>query len=250
MQWVLKPFSPSDRDQFLEWKRDPTKDEHGKTQHKSMDAAIMDIADDIAYGVHDLEDGIVLGLISQEDLESGFTQAHQDQDKDYTNGDEEALDYDKHDSFEELQEKLFSEDGNVRKEATGALVNALLTSVEMETLDKFDHPLLRDRPRLSDEAAAVLDVLGDVAQEQIIFTQQVQTLEHRGRLIIQKLFEAIASDPDSLLDEKRQEIYKELPDSEGRRVICDYIAGMTDEYATRVYERLFVPREGTVFDRL
>jgi dGTPase len=25
---------------------------------------------------------------------------------------------------------------------------------------------------------------------------------------------------------------------------------MTDEYATRMYERLFVPREGTVFDRL
>jgi dGTPase len=34
------------------------------------------------------------------------------------------------------------------------------------------------------------------------------------------------------------------------RVICDYIAGMTDEYATRIYERLFVPRQGSVFERL
>jgi dGTP triphosphohydrolase len=34
------------------------------------------------------------------------------------------------------------------------------------------------------------------------------------------------------------------------RVICDYIAGMTDEYATRMYERLFMPRQGTVFQRL
>jgi dGTPase len=39
-------------------------------------------------------------------------------------------------------------------------------------------------------------------------------------------------------------------DQARHRVICDYIAGMTDEYATRMYERLFMPRQGAVFQRL
>lgn len=34
------------------------------------------------------------------------------------------------------------------------------------------------------------------------------------------------------------------------RVLCDYVAGMTDDYATRIYERLFIPREGGLFDKL
>ena len=34
------------------------------------------------------------------------------------------------------------------------------------------------------------------------------------------------------------------------RVICDYMAGMTDKYANRMYSRFFLPNEGSVFDRL
>lgn len=33
-------------------------------------------------------------------------------------------------------------------------------------------------------------------------------------------------------------------------VISDYVSGMTGEYATRFYENIFVPRKGSIFDRL
>ena len=36
-----------------------------KTQFKSLDCSIMELADDIAYGVHDLEDAIVTGVVNQ-----------------------------------------------------------------------------------------------------------------------------------------------------------------------------------------
>lgn len=43
---------------------------HRKTKHKTLDASIMEIADDIAYGVHDLEDAIGLKLIDRDAFES------------------------------------------------------------------------------------------------------------------------------------------------------------------------------------
>ena len=36
-----------------------------KTRYKSLDCSIMELADDIAYGVHDLEDAIVLGMVNR-----------------------------------------------------------------------------------------------------------------------------------------------------------------------------------------
>lgn len=42
---------------------------HHKTQYKSLDCSIMELADDIAYGVHDLEDALALGLITSTDWE-------------------------------------------------------------------------------------------------------------------------------------------------------------------------------------
>lgn len=34
------------------------------------------------------------------------------------------------------------------------------------------------------------------------------------------------------------------------RVICDFISGMTDDYAIRFYDKLFSPNKGSIFDRL
>jgi dGTP triphosphohydrolase len=34
------------------------------------------------------------------------------------------------------------------------------------------------------------------------------------------------------------------------RTVADYVAGMTDDYATRVYAKLFSPYYGSIFDRL
>jgi dGTPase len=255
VQWVVSEFKEEDRERFLgprKWKREPgQKGKHGKTRYTSFDTEIMEIADDIAYGVHDLEDGIVLNLISREDVKERLEEADSASDEDFEWGmEKKALGR----SFETLLNGLFSGDGDERKEATGALVNAFVSSVKIDEYDVFDHPLLDYHLKLGKAERALLDVLQNIAREQVIFTQQVQTLEHRGRLIIRKLFEALDSDPTSLLDTNQQQAYREAEksgcESDRKRVVCDYIAGMTDEYATRMYERLFVPREGTVFDRL
>ncbi len=256
VDWVVSGFEDEDRERFHDgsekWEIEPGEEgEHGEIRYASLDTEIMEIADDVAYGVHDLEDGIVLNLISEEDVRKRLEKADSDPQEGFEWGmEKEVLDR----PFAELLQDLFGGNGDDRKEATGALVNSLVSSVTVDKHEVFDHQLLDHHLELGTPERAFLDVLQDIAEEQVIFTQQVQTLEHRGRLIIRKLFEALDSDPTSLLDENQQAAYREATrsgcESDRKRVVCDYVAGMTDEYATRMYERLFVPREGTVFDRL
>jgi dGTPase len=65
--WILEPFTESDKRRFIELDFDPSEEKHGKTKHRSFDTTIMELSDDIAYGVHDLEDAISLKMISKED---------------------------------------------------------------------------------------------------------------------------------------------------------------------------------------
>jgi len=61
INWMLEPFSTEDCDEFLRITTPASG--HRKTQYKSFDTSIMELADDIAYGVHDLEDALALNLV-------------------------------------------------------------------------------------------------------------------------------------------------------------------------------------------
>ena len=59
-----------------------------------------------------------------------------------------------------------------------------------------------------------------------------------------ELFTAFASDPLRLLPETTQAQYIEAQkQNQGMRIICDYLSGMTDEYAYKTYQRLFSPMQ-------
>jgi dGTPase len=62
------------------------------------------------------------------------------------------------------------------------------------------------------------------------------------------VFEALKSEPYRLLPADTRRIF----DQQGGniRVVCDHVAGMTDAFLLRTYERLFSPRMGSVFDKL
>ncbi len=240
VDWILTPLSDSDRDAFTLVAKPPTDGTNGKTDHKSFDCSLMELADDIAYGVHDCEDAIALGLLGR----SAWNTAEQDFDAGWAQG--VGLG-----SWDEMTSRLFMEPPirGTRKQAIGDLVNAFITSAKVAHSGEFEDPQLKYKVELPAEAEKFLKALKKLIGTHIIQSQAVQTLEHRGRVMVMELFEAIESDPGVLLP----------PDFAGRlgqseasnhRVICDYIAGMTDTFATRMYERLFVPRHGTIFERL
>ena len=73
-----------------------------------------------------------------------------------------------------------------------------------------------------------------------------------GQKIATELFNTFAADPARLLPDRDAHRWKQAKGNEDQphRVICDYVAGITDEYATKRYQQLFSPRIGSVFDRL
>ena len=70
IDWLLSPLSESDRLLFQSLSILPGATNHGKAAYHTFDCSIMDIADDIAYGVHDLEDAIHLRLINRQHLDT------------------------------------------------------------------------------------------------------------------------------------------------------------------------------------
>jgi len=237
--WILEPLSDSDKTNFCKHIKS-SKYNHGFTLHRSLDASMMNLADDIAYGVHDFEDGIVLRLLTREHwyeitkhLDSNWAEKN---------------------NLLNIDKKLFKcneESGYIRKQAVGALVHYLINSIQLKPIGDFEEPLLCWNAELPEEPLNFLKLLKETVSENIIRLDTVQASTYRGRKIILSLFEAISNEPEMLLPSSFKNLWKESKNENfKKRIICDFISGMTDQYANRFYERLFIPGHGSVFDRL
>ncbi|MBW7934062.1 MAG: dGTPase [Gemmatimonadaceae bacterium] len=236
VDWLLAPFSVADRFQEC---IPPSAEKAGKAQHESFDTSLMELADDIAYGVHDVEDGLALGMIGRDDWHAARDSF------DGAWGRRVGIR-----SFSWLEKELLAGSWR-RKKAIGAMVNAFVVSAVLRRNRGFEHALLRYRVALPEPAHHFLQAMKRLAYERMIKVPTVQTLEYRGQLVVMSLFQALSSDPDRLIPEKSAErVRLARTKREKARAICDYVAGMTDDYAERMYERLFVPGTGSVFARL
>lgn len=236
LEWILEPFAQDDRRKYMDSK--PQDRKHAKPMYKSFDSSIMELADDIAYGVHDLEDAIALRLVD----ESMWRQQVVDKLTDRLNN------YPLASKIEDLTKLLFSGENKTRKRAVGQLVNYFINKIEVIELNQFKHKLLDYQGKLDEKAREELDTLQDFVVKNVISTPEVQTLEYKGQQMIVKLFEAISNNPKRLLPKKHYDIYEKQ--GKNIRIISDYVAGTTDDYATRLYHKIFTPSSGSIFDRL
>jgi dGTPase len=204
----------------------------------------MDVADDIAYGVHDLEDAIAMGLVSKD----AFSSALQDHCPSFLDALKQKYPGEsENDVFSQFAGNLFGAGGS-RKRSIGRLVHHFITAVEFVERTEFYEPLVRFRVRIQDAQRKFLDALQDFVVSEVIKTPAVQHLEFEGQEMVLAVFEALHADPERLLPGDALARYNAA--GEDPRVICDHVAGMTDTYLLRTYERLFSPRMGSVFDKL
>ncbi|HAT1820262.1 TPA: dNTP triphosphohydrolase [Legionella pneumophila] len=239
VDWLLSPLSDNDRELFQSLSVKPNGTQAGKAAYHNFDCSIMDTADDIAYGVHDLEDAIHLRLINRSHLDTPeFRQLIS----------ETSLSMHK----ERLLNSLFSPEICLRKQAIGEMVNYFITSTQIiVTNEKFENSLLKHNIALIPEAHALLNYLMQCIYNNVIDSQEARTFEYGGQTVVLRLFDAISSNPASLLDNKNRVLFSQAPDEVAAyRVVCDYLANMTDEYAYRMHERLFGFNTRTIFERL
>jgi len=242
IDWVLSSLSATDRKLFQQI--ETIENNHNKTRFKSLDCSIMELADDIAYGIHDLEDAIVTGIVNQHDFEAHvinkLTLLEDQWLEQYT---------------KTLTTKLFSEQHHIQKEAIGGLVNYLITAIELTDLNElneevnFEEILLRYNATLPQVTMQVLQIFKDFVFNFVIKQTSIQQLEYRGQQIVMELFEALSSDPLRLLPSNSAKRWQHAVDNgkNYHRVIADYVAGMTDEYASRLHQTLFVARAASSY---
>lgn len=242
VDWIINPLSEAEREEFQAC--DPKNGKHHVPRHKSLDCSIMDAADDIAYGVHDLEDAIALGLIDKQTLASAL----QDKCPSFLDALKEKYpDESANDVYTHMVEGLFANSGT-RKRFISRLVHHFITAAEYEENDVFAEPLIRYRVVLKQPQHDFLKALKDLVAGEVILSPSVQHLEFKGQTMVVSVFEALQADPKRLLP---RDAYAKFTAANGDpRIICDHVAGMTDTYLLRTYERLFSPRMGSVFDKL
>ena len=228
--WLLEPLNATDKQRFMHV--NPTDKGHNKTQFKSFDCSIMELADDVAYGIHDLEDAIVMGIVNQSQFIAEVAKPIAELDSGWLS-----------DNIMKLAHKLFSHLHHERKDAIGALVNSFITCIEISDIEPaFAEPLLKYNAVFPDLFNQALAVFKKYVFKRVILKPDIQLLEYKGQQIVMELFEAFSSDPLRLLPENTQQRYRTACEkNNGQRVISDYISGMTDGFASRLYSSLFLP---------
>lgn len=236
LAWVMEPLNDADKTKFQSTRS--LVNNHKKTLFKSLDCSIMELADDIAYGIHDLEDAIVTGIVKPDIFHQQVTEQLLKLDCQFMQ---------RH--AQDLTEKLFSQQQHLQKDAIGGLVNYLITAITLTDLNEqesinYSEPLLRYNAKLPPLPQQVLQLCKDFVFTNVIKLPEIQRLEYKGQQIVMELFEAFSSDPTRLLPNTtaaRWQVANETGDN-SQRVIADYIAGMTDEFANRVYLQLFATK--------
>ena len=235
LDWTLDIFSSSDRATFTG--ASAPAGGHKKTKYKSFDTSIMELADDIAHGVHDLEDAIAMSLLSPNQWHQEFLAQLSEL---APNPISEKTDF--------YTTNLFSGKNKSRKHAISKLVGWLIDEISITELSEFEHPLLRYQASMSPVAVSLLKLLKKFVMNEVILRPELQALQYRGQKMILKVFEIYLHNGARLLP---AEVWEETQQGNNpHRVLCDYISGLTDASATRIYNRLTTPSAGSIFDRI
>jgi dGTPase len=220
----------------------------GLPQVQSFECQIMDWADEIAYSVHDLEDGMKAGMISSSRIKH-------DQRMQTQLGEEQWGWILEQVQFVENQPGERASKA-ARKTLTSRLIHAFVTAAERETI-----PTTEDGPEITSNRyryQMVIDplqkarctALKEIMFRLIVEDARVATLENKAERIIRGLFEVFSSlRPETafLFPDDFREIWEAADDRDKIRIACDYISGMTDAYAEQVYARLYLPQAGSIY---
>jgi dGTPase len=128
--------------------------------------------------------------------------------------------------------------GYYRTEFTSELVGRFIRAVDVEVDERFPS---MSKAKLSLDAFIAVEILKTLAFEAIIMSSRLKSAENRGQWIVQQIYgELTATNGYLLMPEDWRALVEATNDDSAwkRRMICDYIAGMTDAYCLGFYDRI------------
>jgi dGTPase len=207
-------------------------------QQPGLEAQLANLADEIAYNNHDVDDGIRAGLITLEDAaQVPLVGRH----------------------FAAVQQLHPELHGRRRvHETVRRIVNEVVIDVIQSSADRLlrleppDIEAVRSHAQplvgMSDEMREAHLALKHFLREQVYRHQRVLRMTTKAKRVVRELYDAFMQDPRLMPSEYRDSAERAL-EREGvsgqARVVADYIAGMTDRYAIVEHRRLFDPGERT-----
>ncbi len=194
-----------------------------------LEIQVVDIADEIAYDNHDLDDGITSSLIKEDDLSS--LKLWSDREK-------------------EFQKRCPGVKGEMRKyQIIRSLIDAQVTDV----INRAEVNIKRFKIRKTEDTAkiperivivskamqAIRSPMREFLTDNLYHHYRVVRMSNKAARFITSLFNVYLDKPEQLPPTTKGRLKKE----DEHRVICDYIAGMTDRYALDEYKKFFEPYE-------
>lgn len=200
--------------------------------YASVEAQCAALADDIAYNNHDVEDGLRAGMFSLEALEKVtlINEVINGVRKQYPGIADHYL------VQETIREMIGAMVSDVMEEAQSRLRK--INPQSPEDIRKAGQPVVAFSPAMYDK----VEELRTFLMEKMYRHYTVMRVRLKSEKIVKDLFDNFLQRPNLLPEhwtKRVEEAGGMVNDTARARIVCDYIAGMTDRYAIREHERLF-----------
>ncbi len=190
--------------------------------YSSLEAQIASISDDIAYNSHDLEDGLKSNLFELKNLKdipilNSIISKHSKKLK-------------KH-SIDLVIRQIIRE---VINEMVRDVIITTKKNIKKNKIKNLNDVYKSKIPLVSfSQNMMIFDKkIKNFLQKKMYFHKDVNSKTKFGKKVIYKLFTEIKKNPKKYINVKK------YSNSNIMRIICDYIAGMTDRYAINLYNQI------------
>ena len=197
----------------------------------SLEAQLVNLADEVAYNAHDVDDGVRSGLVTLEQLQDVplLARWHADVRQQHPDvGGRRLL-------HETLRRMLSALVHDLAAATNAAVLRAQeLSPHGAEPQPRFDADWVRASPALATLSPEVRQQCTELKRflfRELYRHPQVTRMTDRARAVVSELFAAYLDRPDEMTSDF-------AASSDRPRAVADYIAGMTDRFALREHHRL------------